>query len=126
MIVLPLLVVVTCISVVVVHRISTEFIKSLENAEDSYIEIELNALQFYATVRAKWASMDTAVSVRNSFLLTRYLSWLLFGGLNRTDSFTELVSGIDECKGSGAVEECDFYKENFVSNIVRGTLVPCC
>ena len=126
MIVLPLLVVVTCISVIVVHRISTEFIKSLENAEDSYIEIELNALQFYATVRAKWASMDTAVSVRNSFLLTRYLSWLLFGGLNRTDSFTELVSGIDECKGSGAVEECDFYKENFVSNIVRGTLVPCC
>jgi hypothetical protein len=113
LIVTPLLLTTITISAVVMNTVSDEFKRSVENAEDYFIDVKLVSLKVHATLRAEFVASLTAVSVRDLYFLTRYYGWLLFGGLRRADSFTELTTGIEECKiYSDDYTKCPFVQEN--------------
>jgi hypothetical protein len=113
LIVTPLLLTTITISAVVMYTISDKFDRSVNNAKEYFISAELVALKEHATLKADIVTSVTAASVRDLYLLTRYYGWLVFGGLTMADSFTELISGIEECKAfSDDFTKCPYVQES--------------
>lgn len=107
----PMLVTTITLSAIVTHRISAEFPELVEDAKTDYLTLQLFALQVYVALRADFVSAVTSRSTRDLHLLTRYSSWLLFGGVERADSFTELVTGVEECKVYENKSDCPYTQE---------------
>ena len=106
LIVIPLLIVAVSISTVVLVNISTELPSLIIPVKEEYLVLR-NATRFSATsMRAIQASQITEKSARDNHLLTRFASWLLFDGMNMSNSFTELLEGAEECKTSSAGSQC--------------------
>lgn len=110
----PLLITTLIISVDVLARISNEFLAGVDDAKDLYMDIELQALAAHTGARAQLASSITSESVRDLHIMTRYASWLLFGGINPKESFTSMTSGSQVCKDEKNYRDCDYVKENYV------------
>jgi len=108
LVVIPLLIVAVSISAVVLANISSELPALIMPLKDEYLVLR-NATRFSATsMRAIQASQTTEKSARDNHLLTRFASWLLFDGMNMSDSFTELLEGAEECKTSPDGSQCSW------------------
>ena len=107
----PLLLTTITLSTIVMYRISSEFPVLVEDAKADFVSLDLFALQVYVSLRADFVSEVTSRSTRDLHLASRYLSWLLFDGINRSDSFTDLTTGADACKHFPDISECPFIQE---------------
>jgi len=107
----PLLLATVTLSVVVMHSISSDFPAFVENVKSDFIHIDLFALQVSIDLRPQYDSAVTARPTRDLHLVTRYASWALFGGINRSNSFTEITTGAEMCKGLLDSSQCGFVRE---------------
>ena len=111
----PLLLTTTAISAVALITIRDAFRRSSDDAMRFFVEVEANALSVHARLRAESVSGLSAIHVRDTYILTRYFGWLLFGGLERADSFTDMLTVTEECKTHSAMSaECPYVQENYV------------
>ena len=79
------------------------------------------ALLSFTRLRSGFVSAFSEKSTKDLAVFTRYSSWLLFGALNRSGTFTELSSGIEECKNySDDFWQCPHYVENLVCDCAWG------
>lgn len=115
LIVTPLLAVNITITAVVMQSVSNEFTDSIATAKDYYLEVQKEALKVKTQLRASYARDFTAKSTSELHILTKYSSWLLFGGLRRADSFTEVTTGIEMCKTRYEnFDECEYVQQDSV------------
>lgn len=114
LIVTPLLVVNVIITAVSLSTVSREFIESVELAEDSFFDVQKTKLEVHSGLRADLAAALTARATNDLHVMARYANWLMFGGVNTSDSFTQMSSGIEECKSFSDTLECPFVQDNLV------------
>jgi hypothetical protein len=115
LIVTPLLFITIFLTAGVMTKINYEFARSTEDLQWDYLLLHKQAMLSYVRLRAGYVSSLTEDSSNDLHHLTRYTSWLLFGALNQTRSFTRLTSGMEECKAySEDFDKCDYVRENFV------------
>lgn len=112
LIVTPLLVTTITISAVVLTSMSREFDESVKESEQHYLDVALQALSVYTGLRADFVSTYTSRSVRDLYLMTRFASWILFDGLERADSFTEVITAVNECLEADSRDTCPWAMEN--------------
>lgn len=74
-------------------------------------ELEVKALNTSATLKATQVSMAISGVVRDLYLMTRVAGWLFFGGIPRSDSFTQLESAANECRGYDWENRCPVYND---------------
>ena len=110
----PLLLTTITISAVVISSLSQELDESVHDAEAHFVDVSLNALEVFASLRADFVACHTSRSVRDLYLMKRYGSWLLFNGVERSGSFSETVTGVNECLESESALTCPYTKENRV------------
>jgi hypothetical protein len=96
------------------RTVSVEFDDSLKMAEDHFIEVQKTALGVHSRLRADYVAVLTEKSTNDLHVLTRYSSWLLFGALERSESFTEVTTGIESCKSFDDQTQCPYFQENDV------------
>ena len=110
----PLLLTTAAISAAVIFNTQAEFGKSVAEAENYLTNARRGVLSVHAALRAELVSSLVDVSVRDTYLLTRYFSWLFFGGVERADSFTEMLGGVEECKDYyGDYLSCPYFQETY-------------
>jgi HAMP domain-containing protein len=115
LIVTPLLFITIFLTAGVMTKINYELAKSTEDLQVDYLALHKQVMLSYARLRAGYVSGLTENSSNDLHHLTRYTSWLLFGALNQTPSFTQITTGMEECKAySEDFEKCDYVRENFV------------
>lgn len=116
LIIVPLLVGSVLVAAMVLSSYQGRFDEFVAKAEGSFLEVETSILSIHANLRADYVAGLMSKSISELHLYTRYASWLLFGGLNRSDSFSELDSaGVESCKNySLNFDECPFVQENDV------------
>lgn len=69
----------------------------------------------YARLRARFVSSYSQKFTNDLYLVSRYSSWLMFGGLDSSGTFSEMTSGIEECKNySDDFSQCPYVIDNFV------------
>jgi hypothetical protein len=113
LIVVPLLVGSILVAALVLSSYEGLFDEFVTKAEGYFLEIEKSALSVHSNLRADYVGGITSKSMSELHLITRYTSWLLFGGLNRSDSFTELLAEVENCKNDlSDIAECPFVQEN--------------
>jgi hypothetical protein len=111
----PLLFITILVSAGVIMKINIEFARSTNDIQVDYLNLQEQAILSYARLRAEFVSSYTQKFTNDLFLLARYSSWLIFGGLNSTGSFTEMTSGIEVCKDyADDYSQCPYVQENFV------------
>ncbi|CAB9506473.1 expressed unknown protein [Seminavis robusta] len=109
-IVTPLLITTITMSAIVTYNVSGELTEVIDSGKMEYVNMEKFSLSAAVTLRASWIAHTTEKSTSDLHVLSRYASWLLFDGLERRDSFTELATGAEECKvGKGS--ECPYLRE---------------
>ena len=112
LIVLPLLVTNVLICSIVTFDIVEGIPSLVRLTKGDSLGLELDRLNLAARSRAYYAEAALAEPLRNIHILARIAGWLLFGGLERSDSFTELETfGIEECKVYEPHESCPFYAD---------------
>jgi hypothetical protein len=111
----PLLLTTILIAAVVMYSMTTGFGASLRDAEAYFVKVNLDALSVHVSLRAEIVGRLTGVRVRDTYLMTRYFGWLLFGGVRQADSYTEMLSAAEPCKFYAAenVLECPYYQEHY-------------
>ena len=115
LIVLPLALITIVVAAGVITTINSEFDSSTIDTEAELITLHKGALEIYTQLRADLVSGMTETSIIDLYVATRFTSWLLFGGLQRADSFTESTTGIEECKiYTSDFSKCDYYVREFV------------
>jgi HAMP domain-containing protein len=114
LIVTPLLVVNITITAVVMGFVSVEYTEGTDAAQEFLIKFQRKALMVQSRLRAEYVSGLTTRSTSDLYLLTRYSSWLLFGGLERSDTFPEVTTGLEECKWFIDQTQCPYVQQNFV------------
>ena len=82
----PLLLTTATISAVVILKTQTEFGKSVDEAESHLTDVRRGVLSVHAALRAELVASLVDVSIRDTYLLTRYFGWLFFGGIERADA----------------------------------------
>ena len=107
LIVSPLLITTVGISAFATYNISQGLSDIINDAKAEFVFLEQFALQVHAELRANYGAATLRKSIRDNYILMRYNTWLLFGGLDRTDSFTEIISGVEECKAIVDVQKCE-------------------
>jgi len=111
LIVTPLLVVNITISVWVMTFVSNEYTKISDETETFYLETKSRARVVHTRLRANTVSSFMQRSANDLFFTTRYLSWILFGGLQRS-GFLQTVSGMETCKNYSIIEECPAFQQH--------------
>uniref|UniRef100_A0A7S4IG44 Uncharacterized protein n=1 Tax=Odontella aurita TaxID=265563 RepID=A0A7S4IG44_9STRA len=107
MLVTPLLVVTITISAVVINQVSKQSTSLNDIVEEKYINLEEKAANTAADLRSIHASVVMQKASRDLHLLSRFAGWLLFDGLNRTDSFTKMHTSAEECKMEAERGQCN-------------------
>jgi hypothetical protein len=111
----PLLFITILVSAGVITTINLEFARSTEDIQAEYVSLQKQVLFSYARLRAEFVSSYTQKFTNDLYLLARFSSWLISDGLNKTESFTEMTSGIEECKEhADNFSQCPYLHENFV------------
>ena len=72
-------------------------------------ELELRSLDSSALLKASQAAMSVKDIVRDLYFMTRVAGWLLFGGSNRSDSFTDIQEAANVCRGYNWTNMCPVY-----------------
>jgi hypothetical protein len=112
-IVVPLLLTNCIICALVSMDIVREFPTWVELSRTMSFDLELKSLRDAASLRASLAERVLTEPLRDLHLLTRFTGWLLFDGINRSDSFSDLeMEFVEECKDYPADDEsCPFYSD---------------
>ena len=113
LIVTPLLVVNVIITAVALKTVSKEFTNSAAQAEAFFLKVQQSKLAAHSRLRADFVSGLTRKATGDLHVLTRYAGWLLFGGVPPSDSYTDLTTGIEECKSYKKASQCPYVKKNF-------------
>jgi hypothetical protein len=109
LIVAPVLLTMTAICVIVCVKVINVLPSWLEEGEDASIGLETERAIQAGSYHAAFAKEIFVNTVGDFHLFNRVVSWLLFGGLKQTDSFTEMVQATEECKSSPASRSCNFF-----------------
>jgi len=107
---IPLLLVMIAISVLVATELSQSFPDMTDAVEEIYMTLEKVSLEEFTRLRAAYASQVMFAPVRDLYLLTRVTGWLLFGALQRSDSYTDVAIAADSCKFSEG-GTCDYFAD---------------
>ncbi|CAB9499287.1 expressed unknown protein [Seminavis robusta] len=115
LIVVPLLLSTVTISTIVTASVSQELPEMIDVAGGGLVNLQVSALISFANLRAGYAAKLSEQPVRDTHVLVRYASWLLFGGMD-FDTFTELeVPGADECKHYEEDHlQCPYNEEHYI------------
>jgi hypothetical protein len=112
---IPLLLVNITISSVVMRTVTQSFSDSVESAENFFLDVQTRALFVHSFLRADYLSSLTRQSTRDAYLLTRYSGWLLSEGISRSESFTEVTTGVEQCKSfSEDAASCPYVEKEYV------------
>jgi hypothetical protein len=112
LIVTPLVITSIIISAVVMAEVKNGLDEGLNEAKYYFVQFQVNALAVHAKLRSDLVSEITSRATHDLHVITRYSEWLLFGALERTDSFTTIITGLEECKAFEDTLECPFVTEN--------------
>ena len=110
LIVTPLFLTAFAMSFVVLWHIHSSFITMTNSVKDEHLEIEKVVMEMTSTLRAVQASAILENGIRNLHVLTRAMAWLMFGGVQKSSAFTEMVTASEDCKTS-AKNECNYIKD---------------
>jgi len=110
LIITPVLIVTIVISAVVLSRIANQLPDLISPVEERYFDITESYRSSAAAMLAFQASEITSKAVRDTHLLTRLTSWVLFGGISLVPSFgsVTMLEGAEDCKFAPSEEECDW------------------
>jgi hypothetical protein len=109
--VIPLLLINVVITAVALHSVSNGFAESVQHAEGFFLDIQISKLSVQTILRASYIRDKTTKVAKDAHILSRYVSWLLFGGVKRTESLNSLMTGMDVCKKFGDPLLCPFVEE---------------
>ena len=119
LLVTPLILSMVIISVLVTMDMKSELPTWLEDVKRMSARLEMLSINNTAFLRALYAEEVIKKPVVDLHVLSRIAGWLFFDALERSNSFTTLVTGTEECK---AYMLDDGYKCPFLLNIRRA---PC-
>lgn len=95
-------------------RVSRQIVKAVPDwvnvVESSSLELSWLSLESTAAAKASVAETILQSVVRDLHVITRTASWLFFGGINRSEAFTDMDSPADECKAYPADGSCPFFR----------------
>lgn len=111
LIVIPLLVTVFAITSVVSTSILLTFPDLVESAKHQSIRLEKQHLQVLAQSRAQYAGEVLYETARDLHVYKRFAEWLLLDVIVRSDSFTTVDSGVEECKTYPDDLSCPFFAD---------------
>ena len=108
-----------CIHIIISARVIEVLNQQHEEIESTMKNVSLTLAGeqtvAIARLRSEYLSKLTEKSTDDLSLLSRYSSWLLFGALNQSDSFTRVSSAVEDCKiFSGDFSQCDLRQKDFV------------
>ncbi|KAL3924455.1 MAG: hypothetical protein SGILL_001036 [Bacillariaceae sp.] len=111
----PLLFITILVSAGVITTINLEFARSTQDIQAEYLVLQEASLLAFTRLRAGFVSSFSERATNDAALYARYASWLLFGALSRSDTFSEMTTGIEECKAySDDFSQCPYVVENDV------------
>jgi len=111
-IVTPTLIITVIISAVTLWKISNDLPLLVSPVRDKYFNL-MELQRFTKTeILALRASEVAEQAARDTYLLTRFASWLLFGGMSASGSFTEIIHGkAEECKTAPSRSGCEYERD---------------
>mmetsp|Transcript_15777 Transcript_15777/g.33367 ORF Transcript_15777/g.33367 Transcript_15777/m.33367 type:complete len:1213 (+) Transcript_15777:226-3864(+) len=107
----PVLVTTVVISAVVLWQISNELPSLISPVEETYLALRHSYRFTNTELLAIRATEVAETAARDLHLLTRFASWLYFGGMELSGSFTALLQGAQECKAAPSASECEWSKD---------------
>jgi hypothetical protein len=114
-IIVPILLCIIAISCVVVIRLNHTFPEWISSASTSSFAIEQDRLVTSTHLTAKFAEQtEIPGPIRDLHLFTRISGWLVFGGVDRSQSFTEIeMESAEDCKIYSSEVVCPYEANNF-------------
>ncbi|KAL3915878.1 MAG: hypothetical protein SGILL_005439 [Bacillariaceae sp.] len=114
-IIVPILLCIIAISVIVAIRLDYTFPNWISTASESSFEIAHDRLVSSTHFSAKYAELsEIPKPIRDLNVLTRISAWLVFGGVDRSGSLTEMeMESAEDCKTYSAKETCPYEANNF-------------
>jgi hypothetical protein len=109
---MPLLAATVTISAFVLATMENTIQDGIDGSKIVLVDAEWRGLEVKAGLRANFTAADMARSGRALHLLTRLTSWLIFGGVDKSEAFTALTAGVDECKTFTNMEDCSYFQQN--------------
>ena len=88
--------------------------RSIHLVEEAILEDQIRSLDLRRRLLSDLVASLAGTPIRDLHILSRYFGWLLFGGITRSDSFTELLTGSEACKSESNPSECSFLEANQV------------
>ena len=68
--------------------------------EKVYLDLVIMSLSFTTMLRAALTTNTMGQAAMNLNALTKFSEWLLFGGIHRSESFTDMINAADQCNSS--------------------------
>ena len=84
----------------------------LDEVEGASVSLERYAISTAALSRAHLAEEVIDEPLRDLHLISRVAGWLLFGAIERSDSFTSMEEATEECKYEPRDRQCDFFDDS--------------
>mmetsp|Transcript_18225 Transcript_18225/g.39386 ORF Transcript_18225/g.39386 Transcript_18225/m.39386 type:complete len:1769 (-) Transcript_18225:63-5369(-) len=111
LIVTPILVTTVVITAVVLFQISTQLPSFISPVKEEYLKLTFSHRSSVTGLLAARASAVAEKAARDNHLLMRFSSWLLFGSITLSGSFTEVIEGAEECKMAPSGSECEWGRD---------------
>jgi len=112
-IVFPLLVFILAILTMTGRQLLGVFPGWISEAKSTSFDLELQHLQSSLNLIAKHIEQVFEEPLRDLHVLSRMSGWLLFGAVNRSNSFTDSeMDFVEDCKFHENIEECPFEINN--------------
>jgi hypothetical protein len=111
----PLFFIPVAISAVAMRSLINEYEDIEMGIQTLYLSIFKEQTWSTTQLRSKYVSHLTEKAIDDLSLISRYSGWLLFGSVNRSNSFTRVSSAMDECKAfSSDFSQCKLTKTEYV------------
>eukprot|EP00536_Pseudo-nitzschia_multiseries_P012093 jgi/Psemu1/244263/estExt_Genewise1.C_4430009 len=112
-IVLPLLLFNSVVSIITGRQLLGVFPEWISQAQSASFDLEREHLQSSLNLIAKHVEQVFEEPLRDLHVISRMSGWLLFGAVNRSDSFTDSeMNFVEECKFYENTQECPFESNN--------------
>eukprot|EP00520_Triparma_pacifica_P008837 CAMPEP_0118669550 /NCGR_PEP_ID=MMETSP0785-20121206/20964_1 /TAXON_ID=91992 /ORGANISM="Bolidomonas pacifica, Strain CCMP 1866" /LENGTH=1805 /DNA_ID=CAMNT_0006564247 /DNA_START=118 /DNA_END=5535 /DNA_ORIENTATION=+ len=98
LIVFPLLATLLIISITTILSLQSDLPLWLKDVEAASVSLERDSVKTAASLRSTYVREVISEPVRDLHFHTRFASWLYFGGIERSDGFTELTMVSETCK----------------------------
>ncbi|OEU06276.1 hypothetical protein FRACYDRAFT_266147 [Fragilariopsis cylindrus CCMP1102] len=115
LIVTPLFFIPVAISAVAMRSLINEYGGIKMEVQTLYLSIFKEQTWATTQLRSEYVSLLTEKAIDDLSIFSRYSGWLLFGSVNRSNSFTRVSSAMDECKTfSSDFSQCNLAKTEYV------------